>query len=107
MPGSDGARCRAKVASSTEPGGVCTSIGGYYSEMLTPIPMFEMYVTGITFITGRAHVRVPIPELLYLAAQGTIQPDLVTTKTVAWQDAREAVAEAEVKLVIEREPETS
>jgi len=62
-----------------------------------------MYTKGITFKTGRAHVREAMPQLLELAAAGRIHPELVTTRVVAWADAREALLERGwTKLVIER-----
>jgi threonine dehydrogenase-like Zn-dependent dehydrogenase len=86
---------------STEPGGVCTSVGIYY-EPLTPMPMLEMFTNGITFVTGRAMARATIPAVLERIATGDLHPERVTSSVVAWDDAAEAVGEAQTKLIIER-----
>ena len=86
---------------STEPGGVCTSIGIYY-EPLTPVPLLEMYTTGVTLVTGRAMARATMPAVLERIAAGDLHPDRVTSNVVSWEQAAEAVAEAQTKLVIER-----
>jgi alcohol dehydrogenase len=86
---------------STEPGGVCTSIGIYY-ELLTPVPLLEMYTIGVTLITGRAMARATMPAVIERIAGGDLHPERVTSNVVAWGQAAEAVAEAQTKLVIER-----
>jgi len=86
---------------STEPGGVCTSVGIYY-EALTPMPLLEMFTTGITFITGRAMARASIPAVLDRIVAGDLHPERVTSTVAAWADAADAVGEAQTKLVIER-----
>ena len=75
---------------STEPGGVCTSIGIYY-ELLTPVPLLEMYTTGVTLVTGRAMARATMPAVLERIAAGDLHPDRVTSNVVAWEQAAEAV----------------
>jgi alcohol dehydrogenase len=85
---------------STEPDGVCTSIGIYYEET-TPVPLLEMYTKGITFQTGRVHARPAIPKVLELISSGTLDPVPVTRRTLAWEDA-EALPEERVKTVIKR-----
>jgi threonine dehydrogenase-like Zn-dependent dehydrogenase len=87
---------------STEPGGVCTSVGIYY-EPLTPMPLLEMFTNGITFVTGRAMARAAIPDVLERIARGDLHPERVTSSVVAWADAAEAVGEAQTKLVIARD----
>ena len=89
---------------STGPGGSCTSVGILF-EPETPIPLLEMYSVGVHFHTGRAQVRPEIPRILELVADGTMQPQLVTSNVVPWDDAAEAVLEPERKLVIERNPD--
>ncbi|MFY9616406.1 MAG: alcohol dehydrogenase catalytic domain-containing protein [Candidatus Dormiibacterota bacterium] len=84
---------------STEPGGVCTSIGIYY-EAETPLPLLEMYTYGITFITGRPNSRPVIPSLLHLVSSGRLSPELVTTSVVSWSDAPAALLEPVNKLVM-------
>jgi alcohol dehydrogenase len=86
---------------STEPGGVCTSVA-FTPEPETPVPLFEMYTSGIEFHIGRVMARAVIPEVLELTAGGGLQPERVTSKVVAWDDAADAVGEAETKLVVTR-----
>jgi threonine dehydrogenase-like Zn-dependent dehydrogenase len=87
---------------STAPGGVCTNCGIHPGET-TPMPLFDMYITGMTFMTGRGHARTVIPEVLELARSGKIQPARVTSKVVSWDDAIPALLDPPTKLVIARE----
>jgi alcohol dehydrogenase len=86
---------------STEPDGICTSIGIYFGET-TPVPLFEMYTKGIRFHTGRAHARPAMEPVLDLVRAGTFKPELVTGETATWDDAPEAVAAHRSKLVVSR-----
>ncbi len=86
----------------TEPGGVCTSVG-IHPGNATPIPLFDMYVTGMTFVTGRVHSRAVLPEVLDMAATGKIKPAMVTNKVVDWDNAADALSDPPDKLVIVRE----
>jgi alcohol dehydrogenase len=94
----------ALAVRSTGRDGVCTSIGIYFAND-TPLPLFEAYVSGITFRTGRVHARPAIPEALELIASGRFHPELVTTRSADWEEAPDALLEGEfVKLVFAREP---
>jgi alcohol dehydrogenase len=84
---------------STEPGGVCTSVGIYY-EAETPVPLLDMYTHGITFITGRVDSRPVIPRVLQLVSSGRLSPELVTSAVVSWEDAPAALLEPVNKLVM-------
>ncbi len=87
---------------STAPDGTCTSCAIYFGEQ-PRLPLLEMYTKGITFRTGRANAREAIGDVLELVASGDLSPELVTTHTVAWGDAAEALAEGGwTKLVVER-----
>jgi alcohol dehydrogenase len=94
----DGLACAVR---STEPEGVCTSIGIYFSEM-TPMPLLEMFTKGIRFHTGRTHARPAMEPLLELVRSGAFKPELVTGETAGWDDAAEAVVGHRSKLVITR-----
>ena len=62
-----------------------------------------MYTKGITFRTGRAHVREAMPRVLELAATGALHPERITTRVVTWPDAPDALLEGGwTKLVFER-----
>jgi hypothetical protein len=67
------------------------------------MPLFEMYITGMMFVTGRGHPRTVIPQVLEMARVGKIQPERVTSKAVGWDDAIPALLEAPTKLVIARQ----
>jgi alcohol dehydrogenase len=84
---------------STEPGGVCTSTGIYYTPQ-TPIPLFEMYLGDVTFKTGRAHARAIIPEVLNLVQSDRLHPERVTSETATFTDAIDALLNFTTKLVI-------
>jgi len=86
---------------STEPEGVCTSIGIYFSET-TPVPLLEMYTKGIRFHTGRVHARPAMEPLLELIADGSFEPQRATGETAGWDQAPEAIAGHRSKLVISR-----
>lgn len=86
---------------STEAGGVCTSVGIYYTPT-TPIPLLAMYGTGVTFITGRVNARACLPEVISLYEHGTFQPEKVTTLLAGWNDAPEALLDNSTKVVIRR-----
>ncbi|HWW89627.1 MAG TPA: alcohol dehydrogenase catalytic domain-containing protein [Solirubrobacteraceae bacterium] len=87
---------------STAPDGTCTSAAIYFGEQPS-MPLLEMYTKGITFRTGRAHVREAIPQVLELAATGRLHPERITTRVVQWSDALDALLEGGwTKLVIER-----
>ncbi len=87
---------------STAPDGVCTSTAIYFGDQ-PALPLLEMYTKGITFKTGRANAREAMPHVLAMAAAGALAPEQVTTRTVAWRDAAEALLARDwCKLVIER-----
>lgn len=87
---------------STAPDGICTSTAIYFGEQPS-LPLLEMYTKCVTFKTGRAHARPAMPHVLALAASGELQPERVTTRTVGWGDAAEALLKRDwTKLVIER-----
>lgn len=86
---------------STEPEGVCIS-PAYYPFGDTPMPLGRMYTKGITFHTSRCHARAVLPDVAAAIAAGRLHPELITTQRVGWHEARAAMAEPGVKLVVER-----
>jgi alcohol dehydrogenase len=84
----------------TDWGGRCTSIGQLEPE--APLPLFELYTRGVHLHIGRAMARPAIPAILDLVAAGRLRPQLVTSATVAWDDAPEALLEPATKLVLSR-----
>jgi alcohol dehydrogenase len=76
----DGLGCALR---STGPDGVCTSIGIYLKD--TAVPLFDMYVKGVTFRTGRGHARSAIPRLIELVAAGRLSH---SSSPRAWRTGR-------------------
>jgi threonine dehydrogenase-like Zn-dependent dehydrogenase len=93
----DGIACALR---STDADGICTSIGIYFQP--TPLPLLDMFTQGITFVTGRPHVRTLMPDVLELVRQGKFDPDPMTVNKVAWDDADEALSNLRAKTVVER-----
>jgi alcohol dehydrogenase len=93
----DGIAC---VLRSTDRDGYSTSIGIYLEP--TPLPLLDMFTQGITFVTGRPHVRTLMPEVLELIRQGKFDPDPMTVQKVAWDHAAEALSDLSAKTVVER-----
>jgi threonine dehydrogenase-like Zn-dependent dehydrogenase len=85
---------------STEPEGTCTSTAIYFAD--TPLPMLDMYSRGVVFRTGRVNARAAIPSVLDLIQAGGLRPEVVTSATVQWEDAPDALAELDAKTVIVR-----
>jgi threonine dehydrogenase-like Zn-dependent dehydrogenase len=86
---------------ATRPGGVCTSVGIYYSAQ-TPMPLLAMYGTGITFVHGRVNSRPCMDEVLPLVQSGRFQPALVTGLTAPWEDAADALLDPAAKVIVTR-----
>src|SRR5215218_186581 len=84
---------------STAPDGTCTSVAIYF-EPVTPIPLLELYTRGCTLHTGRCHARALIPDVLALIGDGRLDPALVTSAVVDFDDAEAALAEPPTKLVL-------
>ena len=84
---------------STAPDGICTSVAIYF-EPTTPLPLLEMYTRGCTLHTSRVHARTVIPEVLALVSAGRLDPALVTSAVVPFDDAAAALAEPPTKLIL-------
>jgi alcohol dehydrogenase len=92
----------AAALQSTEPGGVCTSVGIYY-DARTPVPLRSAYGIGLTFITGRVNSRAVLPEVLELLSTARLDITPATTRVARWEDAVEALLEPGVKVVVARD----
>jgi alcohol dehydrogenase len=93
----DGIAC---VLRSTDADGLSTSIGIYFEP--TPLPLLDMFTQGVTFVTGRPHVRTLMPDVLDLVREGKFDPDPMTVNKVGWDDAAEALSDLRAKTVVER-----
>ena len=85
---------------STDADGICTSIGIYLEPV--PLPLLDMFTQGITFVTGRPHVRTLMPDVLELVRQGKFDPEPMTVNKVDWGDAPEALSDLRAKTVVTR-----
>lgn len=85
---------------STDADGICTSIGIYFEPI--PLPLLDMFSQGITFVTGRPHVRTLMPDVLDLVQEGKFDPDPMTVNRVDWDDAAEALSDLRAKTVVTR-----
>jgi threonine dehydrogenase-like Zn-dependent dehydrogenase len=97
-PDHDGLECALR---STDKDGICTAIAIFF-EPSTAVPLLEMYTNGIRFQTGRCHARPAMDEILGLVRDGSFRPELVTHQTAGWEQAAEAVAGHDGKLVMTR-----
>ena len=61
-----------------------------------------MFTQGITFVTGRPHVRTLMPDVLELVRQGKFDPEPMTVNKVDWGDAPEALSDLRAKTVVTR-----
>ena len=64
------------------------------------LPLFDIYLDGLTFRIGRNSARAYIPAALDVIARGDMDPTPVTNQVVAWDDAEAALADPPDKLVI-------
>jgi alcohol dehydrogenase len=85
---------------STEVEGTCAS-AGLYTEPVA-LPLWEMYVRGARFLTGRAHARALLPLVLPRIQDGSLRIEAIEPRRVAWQDADRAWLEPSLKLIVER-----
>lgn len=92
----------AAALTATRPGGVCTSVGIYFTKN-TPMPLRSMYRTGITFVHGRVHSRQAMDEVVPLLSSGRLPARKVVGVVGDWNDAHEALLDPCAKVVIARE----
>jgi threonine dehydrogenase-like Zn-dependent dehydrogenase len=87
---------------STEREGRCISTSIYFAHNI-PLPLRDMYYTGVVFQTGRVHARAVIPEVLTLVREARLEPEKVTTEVALWEEAPAALSTFHTKLLITRE----
>lgn len=85
---------------SVEPGGICVLPAIFWSDNV-PLPLFAMYNTGLTFVTGKVHARPTIPAVLDLLASRRFDPRPVTTAVVGRDEAAEALRDDYIKLALQ------
>jgi alcohol dehydrogenase len=73
---------------------VCTATAIYFTDARMPaLPLLALYARGTTFTTGRIHARRDLPQVLELLGSGVLDPVPVTTRTVAFDEAADALLE--------------
>jgi threonine dehydrogenase-like Zn-dependent dehydrogenase len=88
------------VLRSLAPTGVCTSMSMYFRE--APLPLLEMMLRGVRFVTTPTNIRAHLREVLALAQTGRIAPERVTTETLSWETLPEALVEPSMKPIFVR-----
>jgi threonine dehydrogenase-like Zn-dependent dehydrogenase len=94
----DGLACALR---STDDYGTCTSVAIYFDPGTT-LPLLEMYTRGVTFHTSRADARALLPEVLDLVGAGRLDPTVVPTTVLPWDQAADAWLTPATKLVFTR-----
>jgi alcohol dehydrogenase len=84
----------------TEWGGHCTTIGQMTND--GRLPLWDIYQRGVHLHIGPGMARPAIPAILDLAISDRLRPEIVTSVTVDWEDAPQALLEPTTKLVINR-----
>lgn len=84
-----------------EPGGICTSVGIYFSDVA--LPLLRMYGTGTTLTTGRCNACHHLPEVVAAIRDGRLHPERVTSKVASWEEAVDALDDPGPKLILARQ----
>jgi threonine dehydrogenase-like Zn-dependent dehydrogenase len=90
---------------SVAPEGRVSTIGVYFQDVT--IPIFEMYLAGVRFHAGKSNARPVMPAVLDLLSAGRVQPGLIATEVLAWDEMPQALADPSMKPVFVRDPATS
>ncbi|MEO9470474.1 alcohol dehydrogenase catalytic domain-containing protein [Parasphingorhabdus sp.] len=83
---------------STAPCGVCTGVSAGV-QIMDGLPLFEMYMKGITYNISRVHARAEIDSVLECARCGHISHQDVITTSVPFSMAAETIADPDSKIV--------
>lgn len=85
---------------SVSPGGICTCVFPRFDDVCLPI--FHMWQRGVHFVTGVAHCRAQLTEVLDLVQSKRLHPEIVTTELIPWDQADRALAEPSTKPLVVR-----
>ncbi|MBW3663347.1 MAG: alcohol dehydrogenase catalytic domain-containing protein [Actinobacteria bacterium] len=89
----------ATAHGATGPYGTCTSVAIHFGAPI-PLPLLSMYTRGITFHTSRADARRLLGAVLDEIANGTLDPGVVPTRVVDFDEAADAWVQPAIKLVV-------
>jgi len=92
----------ATACLSLVPEGICESAGNHFRP--GELPLFEMYLSGITLHLGRDSSRAHIPQALQLAATGAVNPRAVVSDVFDWEALPTALPMLRRKPVFVRSP---
>lgn len=90
-----------QTLSYAAPEAIFTSVTIYLSGPVS-LPLREMYVKGITFLTGRPNVRPAMDHVLGLCRTGSFKPDAVPAKVFDFESAAQAWASEELRTAVSR-----
>jgi len=96
--GAEPLQCALRLAA---PGAVCENVVIFFEDVA--LPLFAMHYSGVHFHSSYCHARTFMPQVLDELARGTINPRLVESELVRWEDAAEALAEPSSKPVFWRQ----
>jgi threonine dehydrogenase-like Zn-dependent dehydrogenase len=82
------------------PEGAFECLGGYFEDVA--LPLFAMYARGVRFRIGRSNLMPHVRPLLDLVAAGALDPTVVFSEVLDWQQAPQALAEPTLKPVLSR-----
>ncbi|MEK1941836.1 MAG: alcohol dehydrogenase catalytic domain-containing protein [Pseudomonas sp.] len=83
------------------PGGHCSCIGIIFDD--PKIPLFGLYMRGVTLSVGACNVRPHIPTVFDLVGSGRCDPLLVSPTVVSCDEATEALVQPLAKCIVVRE----
>lgn len=83
------------------PGGHCSCIGIIFDD--PAIPLFGLYMRGVTLSVGACNVRPHIPKVFDLVGSGRCAPLLVSPTVVSCDEATEALVQPLAKCIVVRE----
>ena len=83
---------------ATAAGGHCHSVGIYFTDV--KLPLFSMYMNGVTLTTGRPEVSPYAAAVLDLLADGSLDPARVFDTTMAFDDLPNGLIQLPAKPLI-------
>lgn len=92
----------AAVLRSTEAFGECTSAAIYFSGDVA-MPLLDLYMKGIRFVTGRVNGAALLPELLSLIARHALTPEAVDATLVDWAEMPHALQSRHFRPIARRD----